>query len=67
MIHYYFGSKEKLFCAMAKAIYNDTIPVQESWFDGLEPSSKLDALFRLAGSDILYAGINKCQITAVAW
>jgi AcrR family transcriptional regulator len=36
MIHYYFGSKEKLFYAMAEAIYNETIPVQESWYDGLE-------------------------------
>ena len=39
MIHYYFGSKEKLFYAMAEAIYNETIPVQESWYDGLDTMS----------------------------
>jgi AcrR family transcriptional regulator len=39
MIHYYFGSKEKLFYEMAEAIYNETIPVQESWFDGLDRMS----------------------------
>lgn len=38
MIHYYFGSKEKLFYAMAEAIYNETIPAQESWYDGLDLS-----------------------------
>lgn len=36
MIHYYFGSKENLFYAMAEALYNETLPVQESWYDGLE-------------------------------
>lgn len=36
MIHYYFGSKENLFYEMAEAIYNETLPVQESWYDGLE-------------------------------
>ncbi|PKN53687.1 MAG: hypothetical protein CVU55_00765 [Deltaproteobacteria bacterium HGW-Deltaproteobacteria-13] len=39
MIHYYFGSKEKLFYAMAETIYNETLPVQEAWFDGLERMS----------------------------
>jgi TetR/AcrR family transcriptional regulator len=39
MIHYYFESKEKLFYAMAEAIYNETLPVQESWYDGLEKLS----------------------------
>jgi AcrR family transcriptional regulator len=47
MIHYYFDSKEKLFYAMAEAIYNETLPVQESWYDGLENMSLQDgfALF----------------------
>jgi len=39
MIHYYFGSKEKLFYEMAEAIYNETIPVQDSWYDGLDTMS----------------------------
>lgn len=43
MIHYYFGSKENLFYAMAEIIYNETIPVQESWFDGLESISLRDS------------------------
>lgn len=42
MIHYYFGSKEKLFYEMAEAMYNETVPVQESWFDGLENMSLHD-------------------------
>jgi AcrR family transcriptional regulator len=42
MIHYYFGSKENLFYAMAEAIYNETLPVQESWYDGLESMSLQD-------------------------
>jgi len=47
MIHYYFGSKENLFYEMAEAIYNETVPVQESWFDGMENLSLHDgfALF----------------------
>ncbi|MGD0278165.1 MAG: TetR/AcrR family transcriptional regulator [Smithella sp.] len=47
MIHYYFDSKEKLFYEMAEAIYNETLPVQESWYDGLESMSLHDgfALF----------------------
>lgn len=36
MIHYYFGSKENLFYEMAEELYNETLPVQASWFDGLE-------------------------------
>lgn len=36
MIHYYFGSKENLFYAMAESLYNETLPVQESWYDGME-------------------------------
>jgi len=43
MIHYYFGSKENLFYAMAEAIYNETLPVQESWYDGLESMSLRDS------------------------
>jgi AcrR family transcriptional regulator len=43
MIHYYFGSKENLFYAMAEAIYNETLPVQESWYDGLERMSLQDS------------------------
>jgi TetR/AcrR family transcriptional regulator len=39
MIHYYFGSKENLFYAMAESIYNETLPIQESWYDGLENMS----------------------------
>ena len=36
MIHYYFGSKEKLFYAMAENMYNEAITIQESWFTGFE-------------------------------
>jgi AcrR family transcriptional regulator len=36
LIHYYFGSKENLFYEMAETIYNETLPVQKSWYDGLE-------------------------------
>jgi len=39
MIHYYFGSKENLFYAMAEAMYQETLTLQESWFDGLEKMS----------------------------
>jgi AcrR family transcriptional regulator len=39
MIHYYFGSKENLFYAMAESLYNETLPVLESWYDGLESMS----------------------------
>ena len=39
MIHYYFGSKEKLFYEMAETLYSETTKVQESWFDGLEKMS----------------------------
>lgn len=42
MIHYYFDSKEKLFYAMAEAIYNETLPVEESWYSGLEGKSLRD-------------------------
>lgn len=47
MIHYYFGTKENLFYEMAESIYNETLPVQESWFDGMENLSLYDgfALF----------------------
>jgi TetR/AcrR family transcriptional regulator len=36
MIHYYFGSKENLFYAMAESLHNETLPVLESWYEGLE-------------------------------
>lgn len=36
MIHYYFGSKENLFFAMAEAMYQETVVIQESWFEGLD-------------------------------
>jgi len=36
MIHYYFGSKENLFYAMAESLYNETLPILESWYDGLD-------------------------------
>ncbi len=36
MIHYYFGSKENLFYAMAESLYNETLPILESWYEGLE-------------------------------
>jgi|YelNatPaOPRAMG01_1025707.scaffolds.fasta_scaffold32642_2 AcrR family transcriptional regulator len=39
MIHYYFGSKEKLFYAMAEAMYQETVVIQESWFEGLDKMS----------------------------
>ncbi|MFA5321551.1 MAG: TetR/AcrR family transcriptional regulator [Smithella sp.] len=43
MIHYYFGSKENLFYAMAEDLYNETLPVQESWYDNLESMSLRDS------------------------
>lgn len=43
MIHYYFGSKENLFYAMAEDIYNETLPIQESWYDNLESMSLRDS------------------------
>jgi TetR/AcrR family transcriptional regulator len=36
MIHYYFGSKENLFYEMAESLYNETLPILESWYNGLE-------------------------------
>jgi TetR/AcrR family transcriptional regulator len=39
MIHYYFGSKEDLFYAMAEIMYNEVISIQQSWFKGIEASS----------------------------
>lgn len=39
LIHYYFGSKENLFYQMAETIYNETLPVQKSWYEGLEQMS----------------------------
>jgi TetR/AcrR family transcriptional regulator len=47
MIHYYFGSKENLFYEMAESIYNETLPVLESLYEGLESMSLQDgfALF----------------------
>jgi AcrR family transcriptional regulator len=43
MIHYYFGSKENLFYAMAESLYNETLPVLESWYNGLESMSLQDS------------------------
>jgi len=43
MIHYYFGSKENLFYAMAEEIYNEALPIQESWYDNLESMSLQDS------------------------
>lgn len=39
MIHYYFGSKEELFYAMAEIMYNEVVSIQQSWFKGIEASS----------------------------
>ena len=39
MIHYYFGSKENLFYAMAEDLYHETLSVQEAWLDGMENMS----------------------------
>jgi AcrR family transcriptional regulator len=43
MIHYYFESKEKLFYTMAEDIYNETLSVQESWYDNLISMSLRDS------------------------
>lgn len=43
MIHYYFGSKENLFYAMAESLYNETLPVLESFYEGLENMSLQDS------------------------
>ncbi len=39
MIHYYFGSKEELFYAMAEIMYNEVVAVQQSWFKEIKASS----------------------------
>lgn len=39
MIHYYFGSKEELFYAMAEIMYNEVVSVQQSWFKEINASS----------------------------
>jgi len=39
MIHYYFGSKEDLFYEMAESLYNETLPVLESFYEGMESMS----------------------------
>ena len=39
MIHYYFGSKEELFYAMAEIMYNEVVAVQQSWFQEIQASS----------------------------
>jgi len=36
LIHYYFGSKEKLFQAMVEDIYSEFSLVQVTWLDGIE-------------------------------
>ena len=43
MIHYYFGSKENLFYEMAESLYNETVPVLESFYEGLEGMSLRDS------------------------
>jgi TetR/AcrR family transcriptional regulator len=43
MIHYYFGSKENLFYEMAESLYNETLPVLESFYEGLEGMSLHDS------------------------
>jgi AcrR family transcriptional regulator len=67
MIHYYFGSKEKLFYEIAEAIYNETIPVQESWFDDLNRMSLEEgfALFIDRVLDYTMATPDALQIAAL--
>ncbi len=43
MIHYYFGSKENLFYEMAESLYNETLPVLESFYEGLDGMSLHDS------------------------
>jgi TetR/AcrR family transcriptional regulator len=72
LIHYYFGSKEKLFHAMAESIYDDVTSEQESWFEGLERMSPrrgfslfLDRMldYTLANPDMLQiAALNMVHI-----
>jgi TetR/AcrR family transcriptional regulator len=67
MIHYYFDSKEKLFYAMAEVIYNEALPVQESWYDGLENMSLHDgfALFIDRMLDYTMANPESLRIAAL--
>jgi AcrR family transcriptional regulator len=65
MIHYYFGSKEKLFYEIAETIYNETLPVQESWYDGLERMSLLDS-FGLFIDRMLNYTMNKPDALRIA-
>lgn len=65
MIHYYFGSKENLFYAMAEAIYTETLPVQESWYDGLESMSLQDS-FELFIDRMLDYTMNKPDALRIA-
>lgn len=65
MIHYYFGSKENLFYAMAEEIYNETLPVQESWYDGLESMSLPDS-FGLFVDRMLDYTMNKPDALRIA-
>ncbi|HNY66495.1 MAG TPA: helix-turn-helix domain-containing protein [Deltaproteobacteria bacterium] len=62
LIHYYFGSKEKLFEAMTESIYGDVIRDQESWLKGLERMTPREGLslfldrmldYTFANSDVL--------------
>lgn len=44
LIHYYFGSKEKLFQAMTEGMYEEFLRENESWLEGLERMRPRDGL-----------------------
>jgi TetR/AcrR family transcriptional regulator len=67
LIHYYFGSKEKLFQAMTEVIYEDIIRDQESWFDGLERMAPREgfSLFLDRMLDYTFANSDVLRISAL--
>lgn len=65
MIHYYFGSKENLFYEMAEVLYNESIPILESFYEGLESMSLQDG-FALFIDRMLDYSMNKSDALRIA-
>jgi TetR/AcrR family transcriptional regulator len=67
LIHYYFGSKEKLFQAMAEAMFEDVSRVQDSWFEGLSGISPAKGLASFLDRllDYTFANPEMLQIAAL--
>jgi len=67
LIHYYFGSKENLFYVMAESLYNESLTVQESWFDGHDqmPLQEGFAIFVDRALDYTMATPDGLQIAAL--